>query len=337
MYSEMQKRGSTTHSSVATGKKSRSTRHTHWELPSSKLHRHARGIKAPKWRYFRFWWRYLRFWYENFTNGYTSHHIWDLEISLKGCSWNINITLKLHTWTGIWNKSMDLCQSPASKLIHALLPQSLRLISTLMSFTLVGRTTSIRSRNVNHGRRQVASKTKRRVPRLRYWSPLNTVDMWHRKPYDETTGTTTPNSKHYPLRVELIPITGNDHEATGLIENTNRTLRSFYNCLRCGYKRSTGEAIVDKAVYGKIITLDFCHNWTGACILQIPSISMLGMSVIAGWKMLWTQVYKDQKIIDGDAIAISTGWMWVAGSSVGYQSHTILLRSNKQQPYKNQT
>lgn len=51
--------------------------------------------------------------------------------------------------------------------------------------------------------------------------------------------------------ITLAPVEANDHEANGLIENANKTLRSFFNRTRLCDKRSTCEAIVARALYGK--------------------------------------------------------------------------------------
>ena len=46
-----------------------------------------------------------------------------------------------------------------------------------------------------------------------------------------------------------------DHEANGLFENANRTLRSFFDRLRLCDKRSPATLIVAEACYGKNISL----------------------------------------------------------------------------------
>ena len=51
----------------------------------------------------------------------------------------------------------------------------------------------------------------------------------------------------------LIPVAANDHEANGLIENANRTLRSFFDRIRACDRRSPCEVIVSDAMYGKKI------------------------------------------------------------------------------------
>ena len=50
-------------------------------------------------------------------------------------------------------------------------------------------------------------------------------------------------------------VASNDHEANGLIENENRTLRSFFDRLRSCDKRSSTDAIVVEALYGKNVAL----------------------------------------------------------------------------------
>lgn len=56
-------------------------------------------------------------------------------------------------------------------------------------------------------------------------------------------------------RTELISVIAKDHRANGFIKNENRTLRSFYDRIRCGDKRSKGEAITVKEVHGNNIYL----------------------------------------------------------------------------------
>lgn len=50
---------------------------------------------------------------------------------------------------------------------------------------------------------------------------------------------------------ELVPVAANDHESNGLIENANRTLRSFFDRLRSFDKRTATDMIVAEAIYGK--------------------------------------------------------------------------------------
>ena len=50
-------------------------------------------------------------------------------------------------------------------------------------------------------------------------------------------------------------VAANDHEANGLIENANRTLRSFFNRLRLFDRRSTTTDLVAEALFGKDVSL----------------------------------------------------------------------------------
>lgn len=58
------------------------------------------------------------------------------------------------------------------------------------------------------------------------------------------------------MECNLIPVSANDHEGKGLIENANKTLRSFYNLLRLCDQSSTPETICAEAVYGKKISVE---------------------------------------------------------------------------------
>lgn len=52
---------------------------------------------------------------------------------------------------------------------------------------------------------------------------------------------------------QIVPVAANDHEANGLIENSNKTLRQFCDRLQISDKRSTSESIISEALFGKNI------------------------------------------------------------------------------------
>lgn len=128
---------------------------------------------------------------------------------------------------------------------------------------------------------------------------------------------------------ELIPTAANDHEANGLIENANRTLRSFYDRLRCCDKKSTGEAIIAEALYGKNISLgsksasafELLYGRRPRLLSPIddrlpPPVSIQEHAENAARrrlkKMLRTPVYKMEDIAVGDIVAIwrdASGWL----------------------------
>ena len=128
---------------------------------------------------------------------------------------------------------------------------------------------------------------------------------------------------------QLIPVAADDHEANGLVENANRTLRSFYDRFRCCDKKSTAEAVVAEAVYGKNISLG-SRNVSAFELLysrRPPLLPALRdhlpppMSIEENSKnvarrrvnkMLRTQVRKQQEINVGDTVAIwrdASGWI----------------------------
>lgn len=53
--------------------------------------------------------------------------------------------------------------------------------------------------------------------------------------------------------IHRAPVAANNHKENGLIENTNKTLRSFFDRTRLYDQRSTFETIVERALYGKNI------------------------------------------------------------------------------------
>lgn len=55
--------------------------------------------------------------------------------------------------------------------------------------------------------------------------------------------------------IHLAPVAADDHQANDQIENSNRTLRSFFNRLRVCDKRSTCDTLVAEALYSKNISL----------------------------------------------------------------------------------
>lgn len=57
--------------------------------------------------------------------------------------------------------------------------------------------------------------------------------------------------------INLLPVAADDHEANGLIENSYRTLRSFFKLLLLCDKRSTCESIVNETLYCKNISCGF--------------------------------------------------------------------------------
>lgn len=57
------------------------------------------------------------------------------------------------------------------------------------------------------------------------------------------------------MDIALIPVVANDHEANGLIENANRTLRRCFNCIRAFDQRSPCVAVTAEAILGKNVML----------------------------------------------------------------------------------
>lgn len=121
----------------------------------------------------------------------------------------------------------------------------------------------------------------------------------------------------------------NDHEANGLIENANHTLRSFYHRLRSCDKRSTGEVATAEAAYVKTYLLrqksflqssSFIEDvhlvlraWTYASPPPM-SVEEHGQNVSRRFvdKMLRTPVYKQKEIKIGDGATTwkdGSGWL----------------------------
>ncbi len=131
---------------------------------------------------------------------------------------------------------------------------------------------------------------------------------------------------------ELLPVAANDHEANGLIENANRTLRSFYNRIRLCDSRSPVDVIVKEAVYGKNISLgsknasafELLYGRRPRLIPLIDSRLAKPISIeqhaedVARRrvrKMLRAPIYKVDKIDVGDTVAIwrdGSGWLFPA-------------------------
>lgn len=60
------------------------------------------------------------------------------------------------------------------------------------------------------------------------------------------------------MDIALLPVAAKDHEANGLIENANRTLRRCFNQIRACQKRSSCEAVVTEAVFDNNLILGSC-------------------------------------------------------------------------------
>lgn len=127
----------------------------------------------------------------------------------------------------------------------------------------------------------------------------------------------------------LLPVAANDHESNGLIENANRTLRSFYDRLRSCDKRSTGDYITAEAIYGKNISLgsknvsafELLYGRRPRILPALdealpPPISVAEHAQNVArrriQKMLRTPIHKTDDISIGDTVAIwrdASGWL----------------------------
>lgn len=126
-------------------------------------------------------------------------------------------------------------------------------------------------------------------------------------------------------------VSANDHEANGLIENANRTLRSFYDRIRIYDRKSNGEEIAAEAVFGKnistgskkasafellygrqpLIMPGFTDNTTPPIKVEEHAEDVALRRI---QKMLRTPSYKQDSINVGDIVSIwrdASGWLYI--------------------------